>query len=59
MISHAEVEQTACSNSSWAIYGLTVVVALLFSALICCTLYRVNVSMMFTCQSKAESQLSE
>ncbi|KFR04319.1 T-cell antigen CD7, partial [Opisthocomus hoazin] len=42
-----EVEQTACSNSSWAIYGLTVVVALLFSALICCTLYRVNMKKYF------------
>ncbi|NXX23707.1 CD7 protein, partial [Podargus strigoides] len=37
-----EVEQTGCSKSSWVIYGLTVVVALLFSGLVCCTLYRVN-----------------
>ncbi|NXP74105.1 CD7 protein, partial [Ramphastos sulfuratus] len=34
-------EQTHCSNSSWAIYGLIIVVALLLlSALMCCTLGR-------------------
>ncbi|NXT34991.1 CD7 protein, partial [Pelecanoides urinatrix] len=37
-----EVEQTDCSNSSWGIYTLIIMVVLLFSALICCTLYRVN-----------------
>ncbi|XP_050764619.1 T-cell antigen CD7 [Gymnogyps californianus] len=42
-----EVEQTDCSNSSWGIYGLTIVVVLLFSALICCTLYRVNMKKYF------------
>ncbi|NXN18208.1 CD7 protein, partial [Indicator maculatus] len=38
-----DVEQTDCSNSSWVIYGLTSIVALLFTALMCCTLYCVNV----------------
>ncbi|KAM7089281.1 T-cell antigen CD7 [Ciconia maguari] len=47
MVLIKEVEQTDCSNSSWAIYGLTIVVALLFSALICCTLYHVNVKKYF------------
>ncbi|KFO86729.1 T-cell antigen CD7, partial [Buceros rhinoceros silvestris] len=42
-----EVEQTDCGNGSWVIYGLTTVVLLLFSALICCTLYRVNVKKCF------------
>ncbi|KFZ69501.1 hypothetical protein N338_07392, partial [Podiceps cristatus] len=42
MILIREVEQTDCSNSSWGIYGLIVVVALLFSVLTCCTFYRVN-----------------
>ncbi|KFM07682.1 hypothetical protein AS27_06413, partial [Aptenodytes forsteri] len=42
-----EVEQTGCSNSSWGIYGLTTMAALLFSVLICCTLYRVNMKKYF------------
>ncbi|NXH72764.1 CD7 protein, partial [Hydrobates tethys] len=42
-----EVEQTDCSNSPWGIYGLIIVVALLFSALICCTLYHVNMKKYF------------
>ncbi|KFQ92637.1 hypothetical protein Y956_04977, partial [Nipponia nippon] len=42
-----EVEQTDCSNSSWGIYGLIIVVALLFSALMCCTFYHVNMKKYF------------
>ncbi|NXA29843.1 CD7 protein, partial [Ibidorhyncha struthersii] len=42
-----EVEQTDCSNSYWVTYGLIIVVALLFSALICCSLYRVNMKKYF------------
>ncbi|KFV95357.1 hypothetical protein N327_13748, partial [Fulmarus glacialis] len=37
-----EVEQSDCSNSSWGIYTLIIMVALLFSALMCCTVYHVN-----------------
>ncbi|KFP15040.1 hypothetical protein Z169_08231, partial [Egretta garzetta] len=37
-----EVEQTDCSNSSWLIYGLIIMVVLLSSALICCAVYHVN-----------------
>ncbi|NXS48896.1 CD7 protein, partial [Balaeniceps rex] len=37
-----EVEQTDCSNSSWDIYALIIMVALLVFALICCILYFVN-----------------
>ncbi|KFV48769.1 T-cell antigen CD7, partial [Tyto alba] len=42
-----EVEQTHCSNSSWAFYGVIVVVVLLFSALIYYCLYRVDVKKCF------------
>ncbi|KFQ09261.1 T-cell antigen CD7, partial [Leptosomus discolor] len=42
-----EVEQTDCSNSSWVIYGLILVVVLLFSALTCCILYHVNMKKYF------------
>ncbi|NXK87396.1 CD7 protein, partial [Formicarius rufipectus] len=37
----------ACSDSSWVIYSLAIVVALLFCALVCCTLYRVNIKKYF------------
>ncbi|XP_041315371.1 T-cell antigen CD7 [Pyrgilauda ruficollis] len=37
----------ACEKSSWEFYGLLVVVALLFCALVCCTLYRVDVKKYF------------
>ncbi|NXP12497.1 CD7 protein, partial [Thinocorus orbignyianus] len=37
-----EVEKTDCSSSSWYIYSLIIVVALLFSALVYCTLSRAN-----------------
>ncbi|KFQ58230.1 T-cell antigen CD7, partial [Pelecanus crispus] len=47
MILIKEVEQTDCSNSSWVIYGLIIMVALLFFALICCTLYIVNIKKYF------------
>ncbi|NWX41112.1 CD7 protein, partial [Steatornis caripensis] len=42
-----EVEQTDCSNSSWGIYSLIIVVMLLFSELICCILCRVNMKKYF------------
>ncbi|NXN63934.1 CD7 protein, partial [Himantopus himantopus] len=42
-----EVEQTDCSNRSWVTYGLLIVIALLFCALICCSLYRVNMKKFF------------
>ncbi|KFV16310.1 T-cell antigen CD7, partial [Pterocles gutturalis] len=47
MVLVKEVEQTDCSSGSWGIYGLTIMVVLLFSALICCTLYRVNMKKYF------------
>ncbi|XP_040979725.1 T-cell antigen CD7 isoform X2 [Aquila chrysaetos chrysaetos] len=47
MVLVKEVEQTHCSNNSWGIYGLIIVVALLFFALICCTLYRVDMKKYF------------
>ncbi|NXJ45649.1 CD7 protein, partial [Spizaetus tyrannus] len=47
MVLVKEVEQTHCSNNSWDIYGLIIVVALLFFALICCTLYRVDMKKYF------------
>ncbi|NXA07545.1 CD7 protein, partial [Sapayoa aenigma] len=37
----------ACRGSSWVIYTLLVVVALLFCALVCCALYRVNIKKYF------------
>ncbi|NXC63525.1 CD7 protein, partial [Aleadryas rufinucha] len=36
-----------CKKSSWGLYALLVVVALLFCALVCCTLYRVDVKKYF------------
>ncbi|NXM04194.1 CD7 protein, partial [Tyrannus savana] len=39
--------QQACSDSSWVIYSLLIVVALLLCALVCCTLYRVNIKKYF------------
>ncbi|NXP17272.1 CD7 protein, partial [Scytalopus superciliaris] len=39
--------QQACSDSSWIIYSLLILVALLFCALVCCTLYRVNIKKCF------------
>ncbi|NWH22407.1 T-cell antigen CD7 isoform X2 [Grus americana] len=36
-----EVEQTDCSNSSWGIYSLIIMLVLLLSVVICCTSYRV------------------
>ncbi|KAM9637988.1 T-cell antigen CD7 isoform 2-T4 [Morphnus guianensis] len=47
MVLIKEVEQTHCSNKSWGIYGLIIVVALLVFALICCTLYRVDMKKYF------------
>ncbi|NXH10332.1 CD7 protein, partial [Bucco capensis] len=47
MVMIKEVEQTDCHHSSWSIYGLTIVVVLLFSALMCCTLYHVDVKKYF------------
>ncbi|XP_057230057.1 uncharacterized protein LOC130578172 [Malurus melanocephalus] len=46
MVLVQEVEQ-ACSKRSWGLYALIIVVALLFCALVCCTLYRVNVKKQF------------
>ncbi|NXU12134.1 CD7 protein, partial [Pardalotus punctatus] len=37
----------ACEKSSWDLYALIIVVALLFCALVCCTLYRVDVKKYF------------
>lgn len=59
IISHAEAEQTDCSNSSWVIYGLIIVIALLFSGLIWCSLYRVEVSMLLPSHSRTDSGLSK
>uniref|UniRef100_A0A8C4VCU6 Immunoglobulin domain-containing protein n=1 Tax=Falco tinnunculus TaxID=100819 RepID=A0A8C4VCU6_FALTI len=42
-----EAEQTDCSSSSWGIYTLSILVALLFSALICCSLYHVDMKKYF------------
>ncbi|OWK53862.1 hypothetical protein RLOC_00008625 [Lonchura striata] len=46
MVLVKEVEQ-ACEKSSWDSYVLGTVVALLFCALVCCTLYRVEVKKYF------------
>ncbi|NWT21497.1 CD7 protein, partial [Vireo altiloquus] len=46
MVLVKEVKQT-CEKSSWDLYALAVVVALLFCALVCCTLYRVDVKKYF------------
>ncbi|NXC47297.1 CD7 protein, partial [Penelope pileata] len=40
-------EQTERCDSSWDIYGLIIVVVLLFSALVCCVFYRVNMKKYF------------
>ncbi|NXD28585.1 CD7 protein, partial [Spelaeornis formosus] len=42
----AEVEQ-ACEKRSWGLYGLLIVVALLFCALVGCTLYHVDLNKYF------------
>ncbi|NXE78548.1 CD7 protein, partial [Cochlearius cochlearius] len=42
-----EVEQTDCSSSSWVIYSLTIMVALLSTALMCCAVYHVNMKTYF------------
>ncbi|XP_074745503.1 T-cell antigen CD7 isoform X1 [Strix uralensis] len=42
-----EVEDTHCSHNSWGFYGLIIVVALLFSVLVCCTLYRIDMKKYF------------
>lgn len=50
MVLVQEVEQAhsqACEKSSWGFYALTIAVALLFCALVCCTLYRVDVKKYF------------
>ncbi|NXU34718.1 CD7 protein, partial [Drymodes brunneopygia] len=39
--------EEACKKISWGLYGLGIVVALLFCALVCCTLYRVDVKKYF------------
>ncbi|NXG16480.1 CD7 protein, partial [Grallaria varia] len=39
--------QQACSDSFWIIYTLIIVVALLFCALVCCTLHHVNIKKYF------------
>ncbi|NWR31907.1 CD7 protein, partial [Tachuris rubrigastra] len=39
--------QQACRDTSWVIYSLLIVVVLLFCALVCCTLYRVNIKKYF------------
>ncbi|XP_068065474.1 T-cell antigen CD7 [Anomalospiza imberbis] len=46
MVLVKEVEQ-ACEKSSWDLYALVTVVALLFFALVCCILYRVDVKKYF------------
>ncbi|NXR86983.1 CD7 protein, partial [Hypocryptadius cinnamomeus] len=46
MVLVKEVEQ-ACEKSSWDLYALLMVVAVLFCALVCCTLYRVDVKKYF------------
>ncbi|NXN51719.1 CD7 protein, partial [Rynchops niger] len=52
-----ETKQVYCSNNSWGIYGLIIVVAVLFSALVCCTLYRVDVKKY--CQTKKPNAIYE
>ncbi|NXY24722.1 CD7 protein, partial [Atrichornis clamosus] len=37
----------ACKKSSWGLYGLIIVVVLLFCALVCCTLYHVDLKKYF------------
>ncbi|KGL79255.1 T-cell antigen CD7, partial [Tinamus guttatus] len=47
MVLVKEGEQTGCSHSSWIFCGLTTVVVMLFSALICFVLCRVDVKKYF------------
>ncbi|NWI18294.1 CD7 protein, partial [Crypturellus soui] len=47
MVLVKEVEQTGCSHSSWIFCGLTIAVVMLFSALICSVLHRVNIKKYF------------
>ncbi|NWR22848.1 CD7 protein, partial [Emberiza fucata] len=47
----------ACEKSSWDLYTLLLVVAVLFCALVCCTLYRVDVKKYF--QKKKHNQVYE
>ncbi|XP_010005535.1 PREDICTED: T-cell antigen CD7 [Chaetura pelagica] len=49
-----EVEQTGCSSSSWGIYGLTIVVVILFSALMCSILSHVNLKQYFKTRKRNE-----
>ncbi|KFQ24327.1 T-cell antigen CD7, partial [Merops nubicus] len=42
-----EVEQTGCRHSFWDIYSLIIMVVLLFSALVGCILYRVDMKKYF------------
>ncbi|NWI85038.1 CD7 protein, partial [Pitta sordida] len=46
LVKDAEGEQ-ACRDSSWVVYSLIIVVALLFSALVCCALYHANMKKYF------------
>ncbi|NWY03166.1 CD7 protein, partial [Nothoprocta ornata] len=47
MVLVKEVEQRGCHRSSWIFCGLTTVVVMLLSALICFVLYRVNIKKCF------------
>ncbi|XP_064007802.1 CD226 antigen-like [Pogoniulus pusillus] len=40
-------KQVDCSNSSWVIYGLTITIALLLTAMMCCILGRVDMKRCF------------
>ncbi|KAM6344286.1 T-cell antigen CD7 isoform 1-T1 [Alca torda] len=57
LVKDAETEQVYCGNSSWGIYGLTIAVVLLFSALVCCALYRIDVKKY--CQKKKPNAVYE
>ncbi|XP_026717070.1 T-cell antigen CD7 [Athene cunicularia] len=52
-----EVEDTHCSHNSWGFYGLIIMVALLFSVLTCCILYRVDMKKYF--QKKKQNTVYE
>ncbi|XP_025959665.2 T-cell antigen CD7 [Dromaius novaehollandiae] len=47
LVKDAEMEQTGCSNNSWDFYALIMVVVLLFSALVCCVFYHVDIKKYF------------
>ncbi|NXH83036.1 CD7 protein, partial [Edolisoma coerulescens] len=47
----------ACKKSSWGLHAVIVVAALLFWALVCCTLYRVDVKKYF--QKKKPNEVYE